>query len=72
MQSRFTEWMLAGGVGRWGRRCAVRVLDVGFGTGLSAAEYPADVQVVGIDCQRGDARDRTPIRRDTVIKPRSR
>jgi len=53
MQSRFTEWMLGGRRRMVGETVRGRVLDVGFGTGLSVAEYPADVQVVGIDVSAG-------------------
>jgi len=53
MQSRFTEWMLGGRRRKVGETVRGRVLDVGFGTGLSVAEYPADVQVVGIDVSAG-------------------
>ena len=53
MQSRFTEWMRGGRRRMVGETVRGRVLDVGFGTGLSVAEYPADVQVVGIDVSAG-------------------
>jgi len=53
MQSRFTEWMLGGRRRKVGETVRGRVLDVGFGTGLSVAEYPADVQVIGIDVSAG-------------------
>jgi ubiquinone/menaquinone biosynthesis C-methylase UbiE len=53
MQSRFMEWMLGGRRRKVGEMVRGRVLDVGFGTGLSVAEYPADVQVVGIDLSAG-------------------
>jgi ubiquinone/menaquinone biosynthesis C-methylase UbiE len=54
MTSRVSEWMLASGrrkvgemVGREGR-----LLDVGFGTGLSLPHYPVGIEVVGIDASR--------------------
>jgi ubiquinone/menaquinone biosynthesis C-methylase UbiE len=53
MQSRFMEWVLGGRRRKVGETVRGRVLDVGFGTGLSVAEYPADVQVVGIDVSPG-------------------
>ena len=49
MSSRFTNWMLGWGRRKVGETVRGRVLDVGFGTGLSVAHYPADVRVVGID-----------------------
>jgi ubiquinone/menaquinone biosynthesis C-methylase UbiE len=49
MSSRFSEWMLAGARRKVGETVRGRVLDIGFGTGLSLAHYPADVSVVGID-----------------------
>ena len=49
MSSRFSEWMLAGRREKVGETVRGRVLDVGFGTGLSLPHYPADVQVLGID-----------------------
>jgi ubiquinone/menaquinone biosynthesis C-methylase UbiE len=53
MQSRFMEWVLAGRRRKVGETVRGRVLDVGFGSGLSLAEYPADVHVVGIDVSPG-------------------
>jgi len=53
MQSRFMEWVLGGRRRKVGETVRGRVLDVGFGTGLSVAEYPADVDVVGIDVSAG-------------------
>jgi len=53
MQSRFMEWVLGGRRRKVGETVRGRVLDVGFGTGLSVAEYPPDVQVVGIDVSAG-------------------
>jgi len=49
MSSRFTNWMLGGRRRKVGEMVRGRVLDVGFGTGLSLAHYPADVRVVSID-----------------------
>src|SRR3989442_9248499 len=49
MSSRFMNWMLGGRRRKVGEIVRGRVLDVGFGTGLSLADYPADVRVVGID-----------------------
>jgi len=49
MSSRFASWMLGGRRRKVGDMVRGRVLDVGFGTGLSLAHYPADVRVVGID-----------------------
>lgn len=53
MQSRFMEWVLAGRRRKVGETVRGRVLDVGFGTGLSVAEYPTNVEVVGIDVSPG-------------------
>lgn len=55
MTSRVSEWMLAGKRQKVGEmvRGPGRVLDVGFGTGLSLPHYPADAQVVGIDASPG-------------------
>jgi SAM-dependent methyltransferase len=47
--SRFSEWLLGGGRRKVGETVRGWVLDVGFGTGLSLAHYPADVRVVGVD-----------------------
>jgi SAM-dependent methyltransferase len=47
--SRFSEWLLGGSRRKVGETVRGRVLDVGFGTGLSLAHYPVDTRVVGID-----------------------
>jgi ubiquinone/menaquinone biosynthesis C-methylase UbiE len=47
--TRFSEWLLGAGRRKVGETVRGRLLDVGFGTGLSLAHYPADVRVVGID-----------------------
>ena len=47
--TRFSEWLLGGGRRKVGETVRGRVLDIGFGTGLSLAHYPTDVWVVGID-----------------------
>jgi ubiquinone/menaquinone biosynthesis C-methylase UbiE len=44
-----TERLLAGRRRKVGEAVRGRVLDVGFGTGLSLPHYPAGVEVVGID-----------------------
>jgi ubiquinone/menaquinone biosynthesis C-methylase UbiE len=44
-----TERLLAGRRRKVGEIVRGRLLDVGFGTGLSLPHYPADVEVVGID-----------------------
>ncbi len=44
-----TERLLAGRRRKVGETVRGRVLDIGFGTGLSLPHYPADVEVVGID-----------------------
>ena len=49
MSTRFTTWMLAGRRQKVGKIVRGRVLDVGFGTGLSVPHYPASTEVVGID-----------------------
>lgn len=49
MSSRFTDWMLGGRRRKVGEVVRGRVLDVGFGTGLSLAHYPPDARVLGID-----------------------
>ena len=48
-----TERLLRGRRAKVGEAVRGRVLDVGFGTGLSLAHYPASVQVVGIDASHG-------------------
>jgi ubiquinone/menaquinone biosynthesis C-methylase UbiE len=47
--STFTERLLAGRRRKVGEMVMGRLLDVGFGTGLSLPHYPLDVEVVGID-----------------------
>jgi ubiquinone/menaquinone biosynthesis C-methylase UbiE len=49
MSSKFIVWMLGGRRKKVGETVRGRVLDVGFGTGLSLPYYPAEAQVVGID-----------------------
>jgi SAM-dependent methyltransferase len=49
MSSRFSDWTLTKGRRKVGETVRGRVLDVGFGTGLSLPHYAADVRVVGID-----------------------
>jgi len=44
-----TERLLAGRRRKVGETVRGRLLDVGFGTGLSLPHYPTDVEVVGID-----------------------
>ncbi len=44
-----TERLLAGRRRKVGEIVRGRLLDVGFGTGLSLPDYPAGVEVVGID-----------------------
>jgi ubiquinone/menaquinone biosynthesis C-methylase UbiE len=55
MSSSFTERLLAGRRRKVGETMpkAGRVLDVGFGTGLSLPYYPAGLEVVGIDVSKG-------------------
>ena len=48
-----TERLLAGRRRKVGEAVRGRVLDVGFGTGLSLAHYPPDADVVGVDASRG-------------------
>ena len=48
-----TERMLRGRRAKVGEIVRGRVLDVGFGTGLSIAHYPESVEVVGIDASHG-------------------
>jgi ubiquinone/menaquinone biosynthesis C-methylase UbiE len=45
----FTEWLLAGRRRKVGETATGRLLDVGFGTGLSLPHYPPTVEVIGID-----------------------
>ena len=47
--TRFSDWLVGGGRQKVGETVRGRVLDVGFGTGLSLAHYPAEVRVIGID-----------------------
>ncbi len=49
MSSGLTAWMLAGRREKVGEMVRGRLLDVGFGTGLSLPHYPASVEVVGVD-----------------------
>ncbi|MGA8923718.1 MAG: class I SAM-dependent methyltransferase [Candidatus Dormiibacterota bacterium] len=53
MSSRFSEWMLGDGRKKVGETVRGRVLDIGFGTGLSLPHYPAAVEVTGIDASLG-------------------
>ena len=48
-----TERLLGGRRRKVGEAVRGRVLDVGFGTGLSLAHYPPSVAVVGVDASRG-------------------
>lgn len=48
-----TERLLRGRRRKVGEAVRGRVLDVGFGTGLSLPHYPLGVEVVGIDASRG-------------------
>ncbi|HUY74769.1 MAG TPA: class I SAM-dependent methyltransferase [Candidatus Dormibacteraeota bacterium] len=50
MTSRFSEWMLGDARQKVGETVrGRRVLDIGFGTGLSLPHYPATVEITGID-----------------------
>jgi len=49
MSSPVTTWMLRGARGEVGELVSGRLLDVGFGTGLSLPHYPDSVAVVGVD-----------------------
>jgi len=51
--SLLTERLLGGRRRKVGEVVRGRVLDVGFGTGLSLPHYSAEVEVVGIDASRG-------------------
>ncbi len=53
MTSRFSAWMLGEGRQKVGESVRGRVLDIGFGTGLSLPHYPAAVEVIGIDASLG-------------------
>jgi ubiquinone/menaquinone biosynthesis C-methylase UbiE len=48
-----TERLLRGRRRKVGEAVRGRVLDIGFGTGLSLPHYPPGVEVVGIDASRG-------------------
>ena len=48
-----TQRLLKGRRQRVGEMVHGRLLDVGFGTGLSLPYYPSDVEVVGIDASPG-------------------
>lgn len=49
MTSPVSEWLLGGRRRKVGEAVRGRVLDIGFGTGLSVPHYPDDVEIVGID-----------------------
>ena len=51
--SLLTERLLGGRRRKVGEAVRGRVLDIGFGTGLSLPHYPPGVEVVGIDASRG-------------------
>jgi len=53
MSSRFSEWTLLDGRRKVGEIVRGRVLDIGFGTGLSLPHYPSGVEVTGIDASLG-------------------
>jgi SAM-dependent methyltransferase len=53
MSSRFSEWMLRDGRIKVGEAVRGRLLDVGFGTGLSVPHYPPAVDVIGVDASLG-------------------
>jgi ubiquinone/menaquinone biosynthesis C-methylase UbiE len=53
MSSRVSDWMLRDGRRKVGESVRGRVLDIGFGTGLSLPHYPPGVEVVGIDASLG-------------------
>jgi ubiquinone/menaquinone biosynthesis C-methylase UbiE len=48
-----TERLLAGRRRKVGETVRGRLLDIGFGTGLSVPHYPASVTVIGIDASHG-------------------
>ncbi|MEO8745591.1 MAG: class I SAM-dependent methyltransferase [Candidatus Dormiibacterota bacterium] len=48
-----TERLLAGRRNKVGESVKGRLLDVGFGTGLSLPHYPSSVEVIGIDASLG-------------------
>jgi len=49
MTSPVSEWMLGGRRRKVGEVVRGRVLDIGFGTGLSVPFYPQGVEIIGID-----------------------
>ncbi|HSP10083.1 MAG TPA: class I SAM-dependent methyltransferase [Candidatus Dormibacteraeota bacterium] len=49
MSSRFSDWMVLEGRKKVGESVRGKVLDIGFGTGLSLPHYPPTVEVTGID-----------------------
>ena len=49
MSSGLGAWMMRGRRAKVGEMMSGRVLDIGFGTGLSLPYYPAGVEVVGVD-----------------------
>ena len=49
MSSGFMKWMLAGRREKVGEEVQGRLLDIGFGTGLSLPHYPKSADVVGVD-----------------------
>jgi ubiquinone/menaquinone biosynthesis C-methylase UbiE len=53
MSAAFMERMLAGRRRKVGEAVRGRLLDIGFGTGLSLPHYPAAVEVIGIDASLG-------------------
>jgi ubiquinone/menaquinone biosynthesis C-methylase UbiE len=53
MSGALTEWMLAGRRHKVGETVRGRLLDIGFGTGLSLPHYPPSVMVTGIDASLG-------------------
>jgi len=53
MSSGISSWLLESRRRKVGEAVRGRVLDVGFGTGISQRFYPTGVRVVGIDASRG-------------------
>jgi ubiquinone/menaquinone biosynthesis C-methylase UbiE len=53
MSGAVTEWMLAGRRRKVGESVTGRLLDIGFGTGLSLPHYPPSVSATGIDASLG-------------------
>jgi ubiquinone/menaquinone biosynthesis C-methylase UbiE len=53
MSGALTEWMLAGRRRKVGESVTGRLLDIGFGTGLSLPHYPPSVSVIGVDASLG-------------------